>query len=291
MGVSTFSIVGYDQTTGDLGIAVASRFPSVGAVVPWAAPGVGAVAVQALPGPQFGPRGLRLLTDGRTPEQTVAELLSGDGDAGLRQIGVVAADGRAASYTGSGCDDWAGGVSGDGYAAQGNILAGPRVVGAMEETYLQADGPLAERLLQALAAGEDAGGDGRGRQAAALLVVRVDGGYLRSSDRYVDLRSDDHPTPVAELERLLVLHRLLFEPPRAEDLVRIDGPLARDVQAILGLAGIPYDGVGGSYDAGTRTALRYLYGCENLEERWRDDDMIDSAALARLRSRYPATPS
>jgi uncharacterized Ntn-hydrolase superfamily protein len=286
MGVSTFSIVGYDQTTGDLGIAVASRFPSVGAVVPWAAPGVGAVAVQALPGPQFGPRGLRLLTDGRTPEQTVAELLSGDGDAGLRQIGVVAADGRAASYTGSGCDDWAGGVSGDGYAAQGNILAGPRVVGAMEETYLQADGPLAERLLQALAAGEDAGGDGRGRQAAALLVVRVDGGYLRSSDRYVDLRSDDHPTPIAELRRLLAMHRLLFEPPRAEDLIPIDEPLTRELQGILARAGVSRRAGDGAYDTETRAALRYLFGCENLEERWREDNTIDAVALSRLRARF-----
>jgi uncharacterized Ntn-hydrolase superfamily protein len=201
--VATFSIVARDPATGELGVAVASRFFAVGTVVPWARAGVGAVATQSFANTSFGPRGLDLLARGASAKETLEILLRGDPDREKRQVGIVAADGSSVTYTGTGCNPWAGGRSGPGWAAQGNILAGEAVVAAMEEAFLAAKGTLAERMYAALAAGDAKGGDARGRQSAAVLVVKESAGYGGYTDRAIDVRVDDHAQPFAELRRLL----------------------------------------------------------------------------------------
>lgn len=207
---STFSIAAVDQATGESGVAVASRVLAVGHIVPWAEPGAGAVATQALANAGFGPMGIALLDDGFTAVEVLDSLKRSDPGIEQRQVGVVDMTGESASMTGSETLDWAGGVSGPGYAIQGNILVGPEVVEDMESAFLQTEGPLARRLLAALRAGDDAGGDSRGRQSAAILVVRPGGGYQRSSDLLVDIRVDDHPDPVTELMRIYDLWEPVF---------------------------------------------------------------------------------
>jgi len=204
-GPATFSIVARDGGAGELGVAVASRFFAVGSVVPWAKAGVGAVATQAFANTSFGWRGLELLENGLTPPEAVDVLIRDDDDPGRRQLGIVSAEGLSATYTGKGCLAWAGGRRGPDYAIQGNILAGQQVVADMERVFLESRGCLAERLYTALAAGEEAGGDARGKQSAALLVVREEAGYGGYTDRAVDIRVDDHAEPFKELGRLLRL--------------------------------------------------------------------------------------
>ncbi len=201
--VATFSIAAGDPATGELGVAVASRFFAVGVVVPWARAGAGAIATQAYANTSYGPRGLDLLERGASPAEALAILLRGDGDRERRQVGLVAANGASVTYTGKGCNPWAGGRSGPSYAVQGNILAGEPVVAAMEKAFLATGGTLAERLYAALAAGDAAGGDSRGRQSAALLVVKKGAGYGGFDDRPIDIRVDDNPDPFRELKRLL----------------------------------------------------------------------------------------
>jgi len=205
LGPATFSIVARDGAAGELGVAVASRFFAVGSVVPWAKAGVGAVATQAFANTSFGWRGLELLENGLTPQEMVDVLIRGDDDPGRRQLGIVSANGLSATYTGEGCLSWAGGRSGPDYAIQGNILAGQAVVSDMERAFLESRGTLAERLYAALVAGEEAGGDARGKQSAALLVVREGAGYGGYTDRAVDIRVDDHAEPFEKLGRLLHL--------------------------------------------------------------------------------------
>jgi uncharacterized Ntn-hydrolase superfamily protein len=201
--VATFSIVARDSLTGELGIAVASRFFAVGAVVPWAKAGVGAVATQSYANTTFGWRGLELLEKGATPAEIAEILIRNDEDPLRRQFGIVAADGKSATYTGENCLAWAGGRNGPNYAIQGNILAGEEVVTSMEETFLKTEGTLAERLYAALIAGDEKGGDSRGKQSAAMLVVKEGAGYGGYTDRAIDIRVDDHPEPFKELGRLL----------------------------------------------------------------------------------------
>ncbi len=201
---ATFSIVAADPAAGEVGVAVASRFFAVGTVVPWARAGAGAVATQAFANTSFGPRGLELLAQGLTPDEVLKVLLRADEGRGRRQVGIVGAGGASATYTGEGCNAWAGGRSGPGYAVQGNILTGEPVVAAMEKSFLESAGqPLARRLMLALKAGDAAGGDARGRQSAALVVVRDGAGYGGFNDRAIDVRVDDHADPFGELERLL----------------------------------------------------------------------------------------
>jgi uncharacterized Ntn-hydrolase superfamily protein len=207
---STFSIAAVDTATGECGVAVASRVLAVGHIVPWAEPGAGAVATQALANAGFGPAGLDLLAGGMAADDVLDSLLATDPGREERQLGVVDASGRSATFTGTGTMEWAGGVSGPGYAIQGNILTGPEVVAAMEEAFLSTGGPLPWRLLRALAAGDAAGGDSRGRQSAALLVVRAGGGYQGAGDRLVDIRIDDNPDPVTELARVYSLWEPAF---------------------------------------------------------------------------------
>lgn len=208
--IATFSIVARDSATGELGVAVASRFFAVGGVAPWAKAGVGAVATQSYANTIFGPRGLELLERGLTPEEAIWVMLRNDEDPKRRQVGIVAADGASATYTGKGCLPWAGGRRGRDYAAQGNILTGEGVVLAMERAFLETKGTLAERLCAALVAGDAAGGDARGKQSAALLIVKAGAGYGGYTDRAIDIRVDDHLEPFRELSRLLTLAQVNY---------------------------------------------------------------------------------
>lgn len=212
--VATFSIVAFDPRTGELGVAVQSKFFGVGSVVPWARAGVGAVATQSYANTRYGPEGLALLAAGKTPEEALATLTAADADAARRQAGVVDARGRAASFTGTNCLAWAGHFVGTNFCAQGNLLAGEAVVAAMARAFDRArargEGGLADWLVAALQAAQDAGGDRRGQQSAALLVVREGGGYGGFNDRFVDLRVEDHPQPIAELARLLAKHKEFY---------------------------------------------------------------------------------
>ena len=303
----TFSIVARDPVTGDLGVAVASKFLAVGSVVPWASAGVGAVATQALANVAFGPDGLEALAAGADAESVLAGLVAADDGRADRQVGVVDANGGAASHTGAGCLSWAGGRVGNGVAIQGNILAGPGVVDAMSSAFEAASGPLPERLLTALLAGDRAGGDARGRQSAALLVVRPGGGYGGSTDRWIDLRVDDHVDPVSEARRLLDIWRLLYERPEPEDLLPIDAALAAELRERLARAGwapgrddafatsirTSLDELtrigeardaGPDWDAAWDGALLTWMGVANLEERTAAAGWIDPAVLEQLRA-------
>src|SRR4051812_48867478 len=226
--VATYSIAACDLEAGQWGVAVQSKFLAAAAVVSWAEPGAGAVATQAYANPRYGPDGLELLRGGASAEEAVERLTSADADSAHRQLGIVDAQGRSASFTGSECMDWAGGRTGPGYAAQGNILVSAATVDALAETFEGSAGnPLADRLLACLAAAQEAGGDRRGQQAAGLLVVQRDGGYAGLSDVVVDLRVDDHPTPIEELRRIHGIHELLFGQTPKDDWLKIDDALGR----------------------------------------------------------------
>lgn len=278
----TFSIVAADMEGPEWGVAVASKFLAVGSVVPWAKARAGAVATQALANVSYGPDGLERLQKGQSAEDVVEVLTRADDDSGRRQLGVVDASGRAASFTGAECLDWAGGTIGPSFCCQGNILVGPEVVTAMTRGFEGASGPLAERLVEALAAGFGAGGDRRGMQSAALLVVRDRGGYMGVGDRAVDLRIDDHPDAVNELRRVLRLQRLYFPAPGSLDFIPVDDGLAAELRGHLGALGLDV-GVGSGYDDDLRRALFGWVGTENLEERWVDDARIDRTVLEFIR--------
>ena len=207
--VATFSIVGYDAEIGALGIAVQSKFFAVGSVVPWAEAGVGAIATQSYANTSYGPKGLKLLKSGLSAEQTLERLIADDPGHATRQVGIVDTKGNIANYTGEECNEWAGAVSGKNYTAQGNILASEEVVKAMGKAFEETEGELADKLMAALFAGQEAGGDTRGQQSAALLVVQANSGYGGFNDRYIDLRVDDAEKPIEELQRLLEIHKQL----------------------------------------------------------------------------------
>lgn len=281
--IATFSIVARDPRNGDLGVAVQSKFLAVGALVPWARAGVGAVATQALANLSYGPDGLALLESGLSADATLRRLLEADDLRDQRQVGIVDQHGEAVAFTGGACQPWAGQQTGDGFACQGNLLAGPEVVRSMADRFQQTRGELAERLVAALQAGEDAGGDQRGRQAAAVYVARAGGAYGGVLDRYVDLRVDDHPDPIPELARLLTLHRFYLTRPAENDYIPIDKPIAGELQDILRDLGYYVGATTGVYDEMTRAALATYGARENLEERLVDDARIDRETLAFLR--------
>ncbi len=233
----TFSIVACDLKEQAWGIAVASKFPAVGAVVPWAVATAGAVATQSFANTSFGPHGLEMMSNGVSAEETLAKLLMDDPDRELRQVGLVDSKGRAATFTGSGCFPWAGGVKGKGYAIQGNILANAKVVPAMEKKFLSTKGDLPTRLHAALLAGDRAGGDKRGRQSAAIYVVKPGGGYGGFVDRWIDYRVDDHEDPVPRLGELLELHTLYFGKSPEKDRVALKGKTLEQMNAVLKNAG------------------------------------------------------
>jgi len=283
----TFSIVARSADGRAHGVAVASKFLAVGAAVPAAEAEVGALATQSYANLAYRPQGLTLLRTGVPAAGVVAGLVAADDGRAQRQVGVVGPDGDGATHTGDGCHPWAGGAAGDGYAIQGNILAGPEVVDAMRDAWRAAagDAPLAPRLLAALRAGDRAGGDRRGRQSAALLVVAKGMGYGGTSDVVVDLRVDDHPDPVTELGRLLDIHTLLFGRPDPATLLDLAGEVAAEVGRRLAVAGHPVAGhpVSGPDTTALDAALASWAGVENLEERL-VPGRIDPLVLAHLRT-------
>jgi uncharacterized Ntn-hydrolase superfamily protein len=264
----TYSLVARDGK--QWGVAVQSKFLAVGSVVSWAEPEVGAIATQAYANPRYGPDGLALLREGLSAAVVVERLVAGDDGRAERQVGVVDAHGGSAAYTGPECTDWAGHRTGEGYAAQGNILVGPETVDALAETFEASTGrPLAERLIDSLAAAQAAGGDRRGQQSAALLVVERNGGYAQLSDVLVDLRVDDHEQPIDELRRLYGLHDQLFGRTPRDDWLPLHGELADEVRGRLERLG--YDSLGA------------WAGVANLEERVEGNDAIDPVVLTALR--------
>ncbi|ARI77724.1 fimbrial assembly protein FimA [Halobacillus mangrovi] len=228
--IATFSIVGCDPATGEVGVAVQSKFLGVGSVVPWAKAGVGAVATQAFANPAYGPEGLRLLEEGSCPDEVIQTLTSNDEDFLHRQVGVIDAKGNAATFTGEECYDWAGDVTGKNYAAQGNILVNRETVTHMGDAFENTEGPLADRLIAGLKAAQNAGGDSRGKQSAAIYVVKKNGGYGGLSDVFVDLRVDDHPEPIEELDRIYQLQQLYFGETEPYDIEKIEGKLEEDLR-------------------------------------------------------------
>jgi uncharacterized Ntn-hydrolase superfamily protein len=270
----TYSIAAFDAEAAQWGVAVQSKFLAVGAVVPWAEPEVGAIATQAYANPRYGPDGLALLRDGVGADEVVARLTAADDGRAERQVGVVDAVGRGASYTGDECMDWAGGRTGPRYAAQGNILVSAETVDGLADTFERTAGTgasLAERLLDCLDAAQAAGGDSRGQQSAALLIVQRDGGYAGLSDVVMDLRVDDHERPLEELRRLHGLHRELFGKTPRHRWLTVHAELRRELDERLGRLG---------YDS-----LEAWAGVENLEERVDGEDAIDPVVLEALRSK------
>ena len=273
--VATYSIAACDLEAGHWGVATQSKFLAVGSVVPWAEPGVGAIATQAYANPRYGPDGLALLRDGLGAQEVVDRLTAADDGRDHRQLGVVDGRGASASFTGSECMDWAGGLTGPCFAAQGNILVGEETVAALAAPFVATAGqPLAERLLACLAAAQAAGGDRRGQQSAALLVVERDGGYARLSDLLVELRVDDHEQPVDELARIYRLHWLLFGRTPDADWIEVDDTLRAELVARLHALG---------YDAELERAFSDWAGTQNLEERVDGVDRIDPVVLEQLR--------
>jgi uncharacterized Ntn-hydrolase superfamily protein len=274
--VSTYSIAACDLEARQWGVATQSKFLAVGSIVAWAEPEAGAVATQAYANPRYGPDGLALLRGGASAEDVVARLTEADEGRSRRQLGVVDAQGGSASFTGEECTAWAGGRTGPCYAAQGNILVSGETVDALAETFEGSAGrPLSERLLDCLDAAQEAGGDRRGQQSAALLVVERGGGY-DGWDVLVDLRVDDHPQPLGELRRLYGIHQLLFGQTPPERWIAVDDELAAELRERLARLG---------YEGELSSALRAWAGVENLEERLLGADRIDPVVLAELRAR------
>ncbi|MFL7807075.1 MAG: DUF1028 domain-containing protein [Anaerolineae bacterium] len=288
MKLSTFSIVAFDAEEDAWGVAVQSKFLAVGAVVPWAKAGVGAVATQSYANTAYGPQCLALMAQGTDAEQALVQVVAADEGRERRQVGVVDALGRPATFTGDECHEWAGGLLGANYAVQGNILVSEATIEAMARGFELAQGELADRLVAALAAGQAAGGDRRGQQSAAVLVTRPEGGYGGYNDRYMDLRVDDDPAPIERLKALVDLHHLFFKPPEPGEMVAVEGDVARELQRLLRRAGY-YDGpVTGNYDAGTRRALRDLVGNENFEERFDEEQGVISRQVVKVfMARWP----
>ena len=272
--IATYSIAACDLDAGQWGVATQSKFLAVGSVVPWAEPRVGAIATQAYANPRYGSEGLGLLREGLSAEEVVQRLTAADEGRDQRQLGVVDREGRSASFTGAECLEWAGGRTGPCYAAQGNILVSAATVDAIAETFESSTGTLAERLLDCIDSAQAAGGDRRGQQSAALLVVEQDGGYAKLSDTIVELRVEDHELPLTELRRLYRLHEALFgETPRDEWLT-VDDALANELRQRLAKLG---------YDGELEDALNMWAGNANLEERVDGVAEIDPIVLEELR--------
>jgi uncharacterized Ntn-hydrolase superfamily protein len=272
---STFSIVARDLENGDLGIIVQSKFPAVGSIVPWAKATVGAIATQAWANVGYGPSGLELLGAGKSASQTLKVLLDADDGREHRQIGIVDAKGEAVAHTGKECMDWAGQIVGDGFTCQGNILTGKAVVVDMAEAFENTEGDLIDKLFAGLIAGQAAGGDSRGMQSASILVVREKGGYEGGNDRYVDLRVDEHPSPIEELVRIFNIYDMTLlsrEDPKL--LVKIEGDLLAIIQQALVSLGCLEKGHANIYDGTTQSALTEWINTNNFENKARDDGTI-----------------
>jgi uncharacterized Ntn-hydrolase superfamily protein len=308
----TYSIVAYDSTTGDLGVAVQSKFPNVGGIVPWAKAGIGAVATQSLGNTAYGDEGLQLMAMGAMAPEAMRIVMRRDARASQRQVGMVDAHGNAASWTGDSCFDWAGGrtlgadgqivtgakgamIVGRHFAAQANIMVSDQTVKNMADAYVRATGSLADRLMAALVAGQAGGGDKRGMESAALLVVRANGGYLGANDRYIDIRVYDDTNPIRELQRLYRLHQLYFFQSRAEDLVTITPDVVKQLEPILLAEPVNQkekwlDAPQGTANAKFLQALENFMYWENYDVRVRSDGKIDRVALDDILARRRKRP-
>ncbi len=284
----TFSVVARDPETGDLGVATQSRFIAVGAVVPWAHAEIGAVATQAHANVSFGPKGLDRMGRGEDAADVIAHLTQEDPQASLRQVGMVDGQGRAAAFTGEECLAWAGHVVGAGFCTLGNILASEEVVHDMAAAFEGTEEALPERLLATLEAGQQAGGDRRGQQSAALLVVRKGGSYGGFTDRYIDLRVDDHPAPIAELNRVFQIYDLtLLQREDPQDVVQLQGPVAEDVQARLAKAEFYGGPVDGRWSEESDEALERFFHVHNFENKWRDDGFLWGSVYRYMQEGLP----
>ncbi|HEY5605577.1 MAG TPA: DUF1028 domain-containing protein [Thermoplasmata archaeon] len=282
---ATFSIVARDPKTKDLGVAVESKFVAVGSVVPWAQSGVGAVATQSFANPAYAPKALALMRRGIAPKDVVKRLVEKDKDAAQRQVGLVDARGRAASFTGKECFDWAGHVVGKGYAIQGNILAGEDVIKSMARAYESTDGDLPVRLLAALSAGQRAGGDRRGQQSASLLIVREDGGYGGFNDRWVDVRVDDHPAPIEELIRIFNIYDVtLLSRDDPKDVVELTRDVVREIQSGLARLGFYEGPTSGKFDTKTKAAFKAWVEVNNYENKLRRDGKLWGSVYRAFRA-------
>lgn len=279
--VNTFSIVGFDPETGELGVAVASKFLAVGSIVPWAKAGVGAVATQSWANLVYGLRGLQLMEEGKSAEETIQILIEEDEQKEVRQAGFVDAKGNSATFTGKECYSWAGGIAGPNFACQGNILTGEDVVQAMAKAFTNSSGDLASRLTAALKVGDSKGGDSRGKQSAALLVVKEQGGYGGVTDRYIDLRVDDHHEPVDELLRILRLHELYFKKPSKEDILEVKGQLQADISSYL--KKLDYLKNDHPSEENILEALHSFHLIENFDERVLEKGLVDKKVVEYMR--------
>ncbi|HKC47920.1 MAG TPA: DUF1028 domain-containing protein [Gemmatimonadales bacterium] len=308
----TYSIVAFDSATGDLGVAVQSKFPNVGGIVPWAKAGIGAVATQSLGNTAYGDEGLQLMTMGATAPEALRIVMRRDGRTSQRQVGMVDAHGNAASWTGDSCFDWAGGrtlgadgqivtgakgamIVGRHFAAQANIMVSDQTVKNMADAYVRASGSLADRLMAALVAGQAGGGDKRGMESAALLVVRANGGYLGANDRYIDIRVYDDTNPIRELQRLYRLHQLYFFQSRPEDLVTITPDIVKQLEPILLAEPVSQkekwlDAPQGTASPKFLQALENFMYWENYDVRVRTDGKIDRVALEDILARRRKRP-
>ncbi len=284
----TFSIVAYDPVGPTWGVAVASKFLAVGALVPWARADAGAVATQALARISYGPQGLGWMGGGVSAEETLKQLLEADEMRNHRQVGLVDAQGGAAAHTGAECLPWAGHRLGKAYTCQGNILTGPETLDRMASTFETTPGSLGDRLVAALLAGDTIGGDRRGKQSAALLVVRPNGGYGGDTDCLIDLRVDDDPEPVKRLATLLQLHNLYFGKTPREEWLPVDSALAGELQTLLIRLGYYHGPVNGEWNLDSIQAFWAFVSTENLEERWTPDDpqALDPVVLTFIRERF-----
>lgn len=280
--ISTFSIVGRDPETGEMGIAVQSKFLAVGSAVPWAKSGAGAIATQALANLDYGELGLKLLEKGYTAQETLNALLALDDNREDRQLGIVDKHGNSAAYTGKRCFNWAGHITGPNFSCQGNILVSEDTIKAMAQTFENTEGSLAQRLVKAIDKAQDAGGDRRGRQSAALLVVKENGSYGGYNDRYIDLRVDDDPDPIKRLMYLLDLHQLYFGKTLEEEKIQVDKEIASNIQEALKKLGYYSGNIDGTFSGDARKAFDDFCGIENFEERMLEGNYVDKNVLEFL---------
>ena len=284
--ISTYSIVGADPEKNEVGVAVQSKFLAVGNVVQWGKGGVGAVATQAWANASYGNRGIERMEQGVHPEDIVKELIAGDERKESRQFGIVDVKGRSANFTGADCADWAGGKIGPCFAAQGNILTGPEVVDAMADAFVNTDGDLTTKLMESLAAAQEAGGDKRGMQSAALAVWKIDGGYGGMTDRLVDLRVDEHQNPIEELRRLLELSRFYFGRTKEGNYAKIEGDVKDYILQTMIERGHYSGDVAGDWDQDKDDAFQYFSLVENFDERLAPFGLVDNEVLAFMKKNF-----
>ncbi|WP_142825987.1 DUF1028 domain-containing protein [Planococcus soli] len=279
--VATFSIVAANPETGEVGVAVQSKFLAVGSVVPWAKANVGAVATQSWANTAYGPEGLEFLEKGLSPDEVIDKLIADDPGRSLRQVAVVNADGEASAFTGHECYDWAGHKIGKHHSCQGNILVSEKTVSEMSRAFEESEGPLAERLLIAISAAQHAGGDSRGKQSAAVYVLQDGAGYGGYNDVKVDLRVDDHPEPIEELQRLYELHKMYAAP--SEEKIAIEENVLETVVEQLVKADLLESVDHSSYDEEVKEALKTFVLRENFDDHWSEEALIDEAVLEYLK--------